>query len=95
MSYKQKCFFCEYKTTRKDSFHRHLIAKHSEKKEKDTLCSVCGQVFFLYIDLKLHIDQKHPTKHECTHCEYKTNHKNHFNRHVEAKHLERKADRKT
>ena len=63
MSYKQKCFFCEYKTTRKDSFHRHLIAKHSEKKEKDTLCSVCGQVFFLYIDLKLHIDQKHPTKH--------------------------------
>jgi len=67
----------------------HLSQKHPHLKCSDIVCSLCGKLFFHALLLKQHREQEHP-KHECLLCDYKTNKKNNFERHMEAKHSERK-----
>ncbi|CAH1976874.1 unnamed protein product [Acanthoscelides obtectus] len=86
-----ECKHCEYKTTMKTGFSRHML-KHRERVDnyKFRICIHCKAKFKTISALNDHLVQKHPDFtasvsskiHECTHCAYKSVFKSKLDRHM-------------
>nr|CAI5823488.1 unnamed protein product [Callosobruchus analis] len=97
-----ECTKCDFRTTRKSCFSRHLL-KHPElgSDPKLCICTHCNAIFNRKWLLDDHVVRKHPDfissvtskLHECTKCTFKTTRKSCFSRHL-LKHPELGSDPK-
>jgi len=83
--YKYNCEECKYKTDSEKEFGRHTRA-HKNDKNKYYCCEfMCGYSSLNMIGLTRHMLNMHGKetyKHNCEICEYGTNNKIHYDRHV-------------
>ena len=76
----QSCHLCGESFKENFKYKNHML-RH-EAKEKQFSCEQCGEAYFIEYDLRLHVQNKHNQRFHCDLCDYKTNQKGNYDRHV-------------
>ena len=83
-----RCLQCDYKTTKKYNFVRHIKTTHGTQ---ELPCEFCDKVFGRKDTLNAHIKKNH-TIFQCPECDYITRRKYNISRHMKVH--ENKSERK-
>ena len=81
---KYKCNQCDYQTTHKGHFTRHVESKHEGVKYA---CDQCDYQSTHKGDLNKHIQSQHEgVRYACVQCDYQAGYQSHLNLHIKSKH---------
>ena len=82
-----RCEDCNFESSIKTNYTKHLATHHSEAPKKMKLCTKCGKSFKSKCGLKLH-QQTHVEEdlHRCSFCAFKTPQKANLIKHLAVKH---------
>ena len=82
-----RCEDCNYETSVKSNYVKHLNTTHSEVPKKMRMCNKCGKAFKSRCGLKLHLQtHEEDMQHECSFCDFKTPQKVNLVKHLAVKH---------